>query len=671
MEELKKALAEADEAYLVGMSNKGIYKRACKDIEGAQVDVEYAENTANVSLCGETCKITVPLWESSCSCPSRSVCRHIIGAVLRLKQELSDTQEEEEEEEISKAPETMSEELRRTLCNVTPSAIKRALGKELAKTVQDVQAGRISLTESSILSAALPDGTAVRLLHPLEFSTCACHRKELCSHKAAAILAWQTAQGLLKPQDLLEQAQALSESEASNIREISESAQEVLCEVLRWGLVRLPDNLHEHLEVAAVQCHSAKMADGERLLRDLGSRLNDCRERRAAFSADIFLQRFCECAAYLEAMQQEQLSEASLGAFRRRYNTYEGDLEILPIGQRTMHGGEYEGEVYYFLNMDENADDRFLSFSDLRPVFYENTGKRSRYTAAVPWNLNVPLRTAMRSKMVLKNAKISDGKLSSSGETLVMQSSAANLDCDEIRRLVYTDFRKLAVDIAEKQSESELQRLCFVHPSACADSGFDKHGQAFCMTLYDAMQNRIAVKAKYTAKQKDFIATLEQFGTKMTEQPDIAYVLLCSAYFEDGHLCLFPIEIYDFIRLSDSHENWQLPERFAPEQGRYAGRILRIFEDAQTYLCEVFQSGLQSAYGTDTGKKLAERAADYGLHGLSKRLAAFAECVEGYRHSTQEDCRQALRNAAGMMEYLQVGRRKLDVLSAIYHMGGE
>ncbi|MBQ8011945.1 MAG: hypothetical protein IJ265_10355, partial [Oscillospiraceae bacterium] len=173
MEELKTALAAADEAYLTGMSNKGLYKRACKDIDGAQVEAEYDGNTAKVSLCGETCTITAPLWESKCSCPSRSVCRHIIGAVLWLKQQLSeDAEEPEEEEEHPKEPEQISTELADALRSITPNALKRALGKELAKTAEDVRNRRITLTESSILSAQLPDGTAVRLLHPLEFSTC-------------------------------------------------------------------------------------------------------------------------------------------------------------------------------------------------------------------------------------------------------------------------------------------------------------------------------------------------------------------------------------------------------------------------------------------------------------------------------------------------------------------
>ncbi len=670
MEELIAALAAADEAYLTGMSNKGLYKRACKDIDGAQVDAEYDGNTAKVTLCGEVCTITAPLWESKCTCPSRSVCRHILGAILWLKENLSQEGDEAEDEEQPREPEQIGAELTQALQSITSNALRRALGRELSKTAEDVQNGRIVLTESSILSAQLPDGTAVRLLYPLEFSTCACHRKELCSHKAAAVLAWQVSRGILDPAAFLEQAKTLSNAETANVREISEQAQQVLCEVLEYGLVRMPDNLPEHLEVAAVQCHSAKMADGERLLRELGSRLADCRDRRAAFSTEIFLSRYAECAAFLARMQADSLTESDLGAFRKSYTQYSGDLTLLPVGMRTMRGGDYEGEVYYFLNLDKNAQDRFLSFSDLRPVFYDSVQKRARRTNAVPWNLNMPLRAAMKTKMILQNAKVSNGKLSSSQETFVAGTTPANLDCEEIRGMIYHDFRQLAVDIAEKQPEHELQRLCFVHPQACVESGFDKHTQQFYMTLADRAGAFITVKAKYRAETKEFIELLERIGKGMTEHPEKPYVLLCSAYFEDGALCLFPIEFYDFIRVPEESGAFEIPAQFTAEKAKYAEVLLRVLADAQSWLCEVMQSGLRSAYGTEHGKSIAERAQAHGLHGLAQRLTAFAESAEHSRHSIKHDRMDAMHRAVGCIQYIQTGREKLEALSAIRKMGG-
>ena len=83
--QLAAAIYNADEESLISLANKGIYKRAVKDAENAEADIMESETAAEVSVGGEKCVITVPLGESRCTCPSRTVCRHIITAILLLK----------------------------------------------------------------------------------------------------------------------------------------------------------------------------------------------------------------------------------------------------------------------------------------------------------------------------------------------------------------------------------------------------------------------------------------------------------------------------------------------------------------------------------------------------------------------------------------------------------
>ena len=98
MEELKALIQQVDDDYLIGLSNKGTLKRALKDLEQETPSFTWEEGAARVALKEETCVIRAPLGESSCSCPSRSVCRHIITAVLFLKRELAGSS-------VKKAPE--------------------------------------------------------------------------------------------------------------------------------------------------------------------------------------------------------------------------------------------------------------------------------------------------------------------------------------------------------------------------------------------------------------------------------------------------------------------------------------------------------------------------------------------------------------------------------------
>ena len=97
MSALTNALRSADESYLVGMSNRGLYKRAVKDLETADGTLTPDGETLVVSVSGETVTLRDPLWESTCSCPSRSICRHVLTAILYAQAHLDEQDGEPEE----------------------------------------------------------------------------------------------------------------------------------------------------------------------------------------------------------------------------------------------------------------------------------------------------------------------------------------------------------------------------------------------------------------------------------------------------------------------------------------------------------------------------------------------------------------------------------------------
>lgn len=93
----RQSLAGVDEDYLVGISNKGIVKRAHKDLEAegneaqtAAAGINWDAQDLTVAAGGETVIIRFPLGESRCSCPSRSICRHVIMAILLAQRAAAD-----------------------------------------------------------------------------------------------------------------------------------------------------------------------------------------------------------------------------------------------------------------------------------------------------------------------------------------------------------------------------------------------------------------------------------------------------------------------------------------------------------------------------------------------------------------------------------------------------
>ena len=114
MEELKRLLIQAGDEYLTGLSNRGMVKRAYKDLEQETPEVSWNGNEAEVRLKDAVCRIKVPLGDSACSCPSRSMCRHRIAAMIFLRKGLEEESgEKTSDEKINPEKELLSVPLRR------------------------------------------------------------------------------------------------------------------------------------------------------------------------------------------------------------------------------------------------------------------------------------------------------------------------------------------------------------------------------------------------------------------------------------------------------------------------------------------------------------------------------------------------------------------------------
>lgn len=571
MKDLRKTLALMDENFLVGISNKGTYKRALKDISGETPDFDLLENSAEVRTGGEVCTISANIAESKCTCISRGICRHIIGAIVILKNNLVG--------EDTGLPETVPEQ------------------------VPEPEPEKIS-------------------------------------------------------------GKYLSKEDTVKIHECTEQCLETLSNIIKYGLVRVPESLPEMLEASALRCHALKMADAERSLRKTGSLLSDCIQRRASFGTDSFITELCNCTEILTGFLSDKLTAEQLGSFRQTYVNYGKKLNLLPVGMRNL-SGNYTGTVYYFLNTDSQ---QFFSLSDVRPAFYDNYMQYYNSRIAV-WGMDVPLKDMMRSEMVLVNAKVSDGRLSTSQETSLLTSYEAVIDCNEVRDLIYTDFRQLAIEISGKNPDNELERLCFVQPEKCIESVFDKYLQQYIFTIEDVDGNRISVRAKYSAENKYFIELLENIGHKMLENPQKNYVFLATAYIYDGQLNLYPIEIYDFIKKKYA-EPYELPEQYGNIDviAGYAGKFIGFFNDVDDRLTVIIRSGLQADIRND--RRLENQAFNYGLNGFSRMIADFMNCATSYRHKTDTGCKEILVKLNNLYRYMKQGRKNIEIITSLSNMKG-
>ncbi|MGN0537577.1 MAG: SWIM zinc finger family protein [Acutalibacteraceae bacterium] len=668
MQALIDALENADDDYLIGLSNKGILKRSYKDLQEAEISAEYGENSAEMTVAEEKCTIVVPLGESKCSCPSRSICRHIITAILWLKQ--NKTSSEKKDTETADEPKELQPELKDELSAFPLKTLQKAMKKSYyAAFITDMEKNRLpQFSESSILSVSFPkDNINVRLVYPLEHSTCTCHSKELCQHKAAAILAWQFNKKIVT----LDTLKTPTQTAALNIPIIHHTAETVfkfLSNILSGGLVRLSDDTAEQTESMAILCHNNRLADLERLLREMGNRLDGYLKHAPEFRSDMLFALILDCIVLAKKILKADNNDTLLPLLGEMKSTYtvSDDLALIPIAKREFSSvSGYEGEIYYFLNKDTESPQRFFSYSNIRPSFYDTRKVRPLYNA--PWGLGVNVDEMMKFQIRLKNPKLSGSKISSSGETTgELTEPTEQLNLSEVRDCVYTDFKKMIEDVFSSTNETETERLVFLSPKKYIQSVSDTIGQAHRLIIEDTLGQRITIQLHYRSSDKNFFDTFRALCGNIVENTKDTYVFFGRLYIEHEKCYLFPIAVFNTITLSPSLEEKEI-QRLEGNDTDY-GYFAELFHDIQKTLGDIMQCGINSFDLYDSIQEYALECQKCGLNRLNQKLDALYNCFIQRNHTYDNDNTNIVRLLTEIHQYLLVGIQKTEIRQAINNL---
>ena len=534
-EELSAALSAADENYLVGLSNKGTVNRAKKDL-AALTGPEAVPDGAGVAvkLDGAECFITAPLGQSRCSCPSGAVCRHRVTAILWLKRQLdaapaSTPPQKPEFQELRAYP---------------PEKLAKQLGaKRLSAALFRHQSGGgPEIAETSVVTVDMPWLPAsVRLLEPLEHSSCTCHSKTFCAHKAEALLYWQLNEGIADPTLLQAVQPAGAALDLEPVRGACQAVQQTLTAQLAAGLSRMPPGVCETVERMAALCHTARLPELERALRALHGEYAAYFARSATYRDAALLQRISDAfrlAAALEASDGET-APALAGSFRDDYLPV-GNLRLYLLGMRDFSGrGGYAGTIYYFWEREAH---RFYTFTHILPTFYE--AETRRRPAAVPWGLPCPLHQAWNASLDLTGAKATcTGNLSASEQcqaTLLGHSNPGRVYPGE---QVYTDFGLLFAQ-RSLPNTPERERLAVVRPQRCQPQPYDTVQQRFTLRLLDGEGRDLWLEVRYKKEEAKVVGLLEQLADKLSRDPHLAPVFFGVVFRENDRLKLYPIEFF-------------------------------------------------------------------------------------------------------------------------------
>lgn len=522
-ESIRAALAAADDDYLIGLSNKGTVNRAKKDLQALTPTAEAAGETVVVTMGSETVMLAAPLGRSTCSCPSSSVCRHRIGAMLWLRDGLG-------------TPEPPKPTFASLKAYPADKLAKQLGQKRLSGILFRHRSGTgPEIGESSTVRVVLPwYPEVVRLLDPIEDSTCSCGSRSFCIHRAEALLYWQLKTGIVRPEALEPGADAAA-PDPERVRGVCTAVCELLSDQLTTGLSRMPGTVLDTVERMAALSHTAQLPDLERALRNLHGEYKAYFDRSATFRETALLERLSyafRLASAMERADSPELKELA-GVFREEY-TRINDLKLylLGMGEFISRSG-YGGMVYYFYERDTGE---FYTFRDLRPDFYEI---KRRSGDAAPWGLPCTLRKAWNCAIDLKAPKTNESRnLSASRDSEAVFLGSVKPWLVVKKDSVCTDFSGL-VEKSDPRSR-EIDRLVVIKPDRVTPREFDRVRQLFSMELFDAAGRDIRLEVRYCEKEAAVIRMLEGLQIQSGQPP----VFFGTVYREGDLIKFYPIEFF-------------------------------------------------------------------------------------------------------------------------------
>lgn len=571
MSKLREMISQIDDDYLTGLSNKGIVKRSYKDLETSDVSLKNTADagdsfTVKVDEC--TCELLLPLGESKCSCPSRSICKHIVMSILYVKNmegqseplpEASHELEVKKEQGTAKSNEIQKESgLEWNEIKSYPlQKIKKQLGVRAFKTlwehIQIEPEPEIMVT--SIITVYFPTSEiTVKLLEPVEYSTCTCHKKELCLHKAQAILCYQLKTGMLTGEQI---EAAIKETEEETfdmeaVHSLAGSMESMLSEIIWNGISRLSKEMVHSCERMAVMSHNENLAEYEKMFRSLGENLDLYFRRYASFDMHRLMLSVSEGLHKARQLKQTKSSEEAAllaGKMRSEY-ILSRPLSLMGMGSRHFKSQTgYEGETFYFL--EENSGD-WYTYTMARPVYYDNPKIRNAYAGQneAPWNMHCRLEEISNARILLKSGKVNEeNRLSATKEAVGEIIGKTSLQAEAVRQHLYDDFLKLFDDVFGSWQDiaklRETDKLVLVKPEKVLDAKFDEIAQEFSMCLLDKEGRRLLVKVSYSKEENYTIRYLERLYRRIGNGKKKTPLFFGIVYLEEGCMKMYPIEDYE------------------------------------------------------------------------------------------------------------------------------
>ncbi|MDR3296403.1 MAG: SWIM zinc finger family protein [Clostridiales Family XIII bacterium] len=598
MSDIRTAIAAADEEYLVTLANKGLYNRALRELpdagivvaaEGENIRAQFADGSA-VTMDGSILRYT-------CTCPSRSVCKHLLMAVLAAQELFAGAGAQGQLPEDGAATDAgalddaatdagasdagdagtatgagttdagtadaaaaNAEHAFAFIAETSAASLEKIAGKRRfrAAVTESRFLEKPDIREASTLTLKLPEsGATVRFLPgaPLETAGCTCKSPDFCSHRIQAVLQYIIEKKGSLPQEFLpeEKPDETPEIDVALLDFLRHS----ISEVFSSGLARLPENSgHRFLQLATL-CHSRRLADPERLCNRVAGQLEHFAGKSAVFQKEYLIGDLCRLLKLCDLLEKEGANPKIAGVFRDEYHPV-AVTDILGLGAYGWHStGGYTGVTTLFYAPELR---RVLRYTAALPDNV-SSGAVKMYNAGAPWGLNARLSALSHSALRIRGGKLSaNGQLSATESCHAEPLGPADVADPALSPLRYADFDALLEALwewTEKEKNGESAMTALLVPDRMGPGSYDRIQQRFSLPLYDAAGRALMLRVRYEAATElllDNLAMLEKEQEKEAKSGGLlgrwfgqkynCGVFLANVRMEEGALAAFPVTHY-------------------------------------------------------------------------------------------------------------------------------
>ncbi|GAA1588031.1 hypothetical protein GCM10009789_46950 [Kribbella sancticallisti] len=510
-------LSRFDDDAWTALANRGLLRRARKDLAGAAPEVVTDE--------AEVFEIRIAPYVvrfdaqgpagAACDCQSGSVCRHILVAGLWLLSTAA--------AETTAGAEVPAETPAAELLTIDPEALTAYAGRAgyrwALRYVDDLDLEsdvRVEEDRQVVIALSSPRVTFRFMGGGVAGLVPDTRLPAIEKYQAAAVIVYQRMAGVgpapeaAKTQtDKGSQTGRSARLAASRLR-LRTAAQQLLTDTVRLGISHLSRSVHERYETLATWAQGAEYYRLALLLRRLADHVDLLLDRSARADEHRLLDEAAVAYALVCALNKSEQPRL-VGQARNRYDMVRR-LDVIGLGAFPWRTGSgYQGLTALFW---WPAESRFLSWTDARPEVMRTFEPRHRYASPGPWaGLGSPAELT-GATVTLNDARLSPtGRLSGAEQTRATAKPLAGTAIAAALPAVshWSDLAKRPPR-SLLDTPDPLDDWVVLHPSAFRRPRFDPVRQLLEWDVVDDAESVLSHQLPFTAANQHAIDRAEALG---------------------------------------------------------------------------------------------------------------------------------------------------------------